>query len=155
MKDRLDPFNSASWSEEERAYFTSVERAFRERANMLISNGKPEHAAYLIKLFIANAHANVRLVSGGLPLMYGEGTPVFGSYDVVAALLNFLSRPNTSLHVLVHGKLKGVSSIDEHPFVWAAEMLKERGELKGCLKVQQISEHWKALWTARACFGIG
>ena len=143
MKERLDPFNSASWDEEERACFTSVERAFRARENMLISNGKPEHAAYLIKLFIANAESRVRLVSGGLPLRYEGGTAVFGSRYIVAAVLDFLSRPDTTLNILLHGQLKDVDSISEHPFVWAPEMLKARGELQGALMIQQISDPWE------------
>ena len=65
-RQRLDPFNSVSWSADEREYFESVERAFLSRDDTLISNGRPEHAAYLIKLMLANARRHVRLVSGGL-----------------------------------------------------------------------------------------
>lgn len=142
VNERSDPFNSASWTEEERAYYTSVALALREREDKLISNGRPEHAAYLIKLLIANAKTKVRLVSGGLPEKYEDGTAVFGNRYIVAAVMGFLSRPATALHILVHGDLKDVDDASEHSLVWAAESLKERDQLQGTLKIQNLSDYW-------------
>lgn len=141
MTNRLDPFNSATWTDEERAYFTSVALAFQKRENKPISNGRPEHAAYIIKLLIANASSNVRLVSGGLPETH-DGTPVFGSRYIMAAVMDFLSRSGTALRILVHGPMKD-SDPAEHSLVWVANMLKERRLLKGTLKIQALSEFWE------------
>ena len=142
MGKRLDPFNSASWSDDERAYFASVALAFREREDKLISNGRPEHAAYIIRLLIANAESNVRLVSGGLPEHHDDGTPVFGSRYMMATAMDFLSRPGTALRILVHGRMKDGEASD-HSLVWAANLLKDRGLLKGVLKIQTISDFWE------------
>lgn len=141
-KRKLDPFNTATWGETDWEYFTSVEQAFKKGDDMLISNGKPEHAAYLIKLFIANALHDVRLISGGLPLSY-EGTDVYGSFYVLAAVLDFLSHRDTKLQILIQGELKGVDDISKHPFVRGANLLKETKELRGILKIQELSLDWE------------
>ena len=132
-KPQLDPFNIVTWGTTDWEYFTSVEQAFKNGEDMLISNGKPEHAVYLIKLFIANARFKVRLVSGGLPLSYG-GTYVYGSNYVLAAVLDFLRHPNTKLRILVQGKLKEIDSTSTHPLVRGANLLKESNELGGGIK---------------------
>jgi len=149
VTERLDPFNSASWTEAERAYFTSVALACRAGEDKLISNGKPEHAAYLIKLFIANAKSTVRLVSGGLPERHEGEVPVFGSRYIVAAVMEFLSRSHTALRILVHGPLKDVDKASKHMLVWAAETLKDRGQLKGTLRIQALSDHWEKVMQDR------
>lgn len=148
MTNRLDPFNSASWTDEERAYFTSVALAFQKREDKLISNGRPAHAAYIIKLLIANARSNVRLVSGGLPEMHDDGTAVFGSRYIMAAVMDFLSRPETALRILIHGQPKD-GDVSDHSLVWVAQMLKDRGLLKGTLKVQAISDFWERVMEKR------
>ena len=139
----LDPFNSTTWSDNERAYFESVETACRERRNTPISNGLPEHAAFIIRLFLANAQRTVRLVSGGLPVKYEDRVPVFGSFYVVAAAMDFLTRPKSEFQVIVHGELSDVSTIDNHPLVWMAKRLGEEGRLTGTLVVKKLSDLWE------------
>lgn len=48
----LDPFDSSTWTEDERYYFETVEEVLEGRENIIISNGKPEHAVYLIRKFL-------------------------------------------------------------------------------------------------------
>ena len=143
-KDRVDPFNAATWSESERDYFNSVARVFRDREDMLVSNAQPAHVAYLVKLLIVNAERKLRLVSGGLPLTL-QGTKIFGSYDIVAAVMEFLSRSDTVFQILVHGDLEGVVDISDHPNVWATENLRARNQLRGILKIQQLSNSWEQI----------
>ena len=139
----LDPFNSTTWSDNERAYFQSVETACREGRNTPISNGLPEHAAFIIRLFLANAQRTVRLVSGGLPVKYQDRVPVFGSFYVVAAAMDFLTRPKSEFQIILHGELSDVSTIDNHPLVWMAKRLGEEGRLTGTLTVKQLSNSWE------------
>ena len=52
-------------------YRTLIDRAFASKANLVISNAKPDHATYTMAMFLDNAERVVRIYSSSLPLCQG------------------------------------------------------------------------------------
>ena len=135
--DRFDPFDSGTWTPAEGAYFTTVDEAFVAKQDQVISNGKAQHAAYLIHKFLSEASQCVRLLSGNLPLVSG-GTPMFSSVHIVSAAQCFLAKPGSSLKIVVEKPLEIDPSL--HPLTWGIEYLKRCGALEGTLDIRQADD---------------
>lgn len=67
---------------EEQLYRDMVDRAFKGNDSRSFSNGKPEHAAYLIRRFFDHATSTIRLYCGSLARAINE-VDAKKSYDKV------------------------------------------------------------------------
>ena len=72
-------------------YRRVVDEAIKNQTDMPISNGKPEHAVYLIQKILRNAKEVVRVFSGKLA-RNSHGVPVYGGNEILAATRDFLGR---------------------------------------------------------------
>lgn len=137
---KLDPFDPQTWSEQESRYFGEVDAALAAGSDLLISNGKPEHAVYLVEKFLAHAKKSVRLFSGRLSRAVG-GVEVYGSPEVGEAADKLLTNLGALQIVLEHD-----IDVDEgaawaaHPLVRIKDRLEKEGRLTGHLEIRQASE---------------
>ena len=102
---------------EEQLYRDMVDRAFKGNDPRSFSNGKPEHAAYLIGRFFDHATSTIRLYCGNLARAI-NGIQVYASSDVIGSALEFLRRPNTRLLIVLENEIDAQSR-DEHPLLRA------------------------------------
>ena len=142
MTKILDPFDSNTWTDDERRYFQHVDDAHARARDKVISNGRVEHAAYIIHKFLTHARRKVRIFSGKLSRTY-NGFPVFGNDHIIDAARQILARPGTELTIVVeHGlDLESTEVAADHPVVRAAEDAKRAGRLHGVLEIRQASEN--------------
>ena len=102
---------------EEQLYRDMVDRAFKRSDTRSFSNGKTEHAAYLIRRFFDHAASTVRLHCGSLAKEM-EGVQVYESPDLISSALDFLRRRDTRLLIVLQGRIDA-DSFDEHPLLGA------------------------------------
>ena len=137
---KLDPFDPQTWSEQERRYFGEVDAALVASSDLLISNGKPEHAVYLIEKFFTHAKESIRLFSGRLSRAIGD-VEVYGNPKVGEAAEKLLANQGNVQIVLEHD-----IDVDdgvvwaEHPLIQIRDRLEKEGRLTGQLEVRQASE---------------
>ncbi len=139
MTTTLDPFNPDTWSEEEKAYFEKVDTALAQGADLLFSNGRPQHAVYLIEKFFTHAKKEVRLFSGRLSRTV-RGVEVYGNHRIAAAVENLLTA-NVKLQVVLQDDIDvdaGQTWVD-HPLARIEARLKQAGKLSGSLDIRQSS----------------
>lgn len=75
-------------------YRQVVDTAVENRTDMPISNGRPEHAVYLIQKLLENATEVVRIFSGTLARSL-DGVPAYGNERILAAARGFLDKGGT------------------------------------------------------------
>lgn len=140
MSKALDAFDRATWSEDERYYFETVDEALASGADVAISNGRPQHAVYLIEKFFRNAERVVRLFSGRLSRTYG-GVSVYSNPRVIAAAEHLVGRPDCKLSVVIQEEIdvSHGQSVADHPLARMASGLKDKGNLHGLLEIRQAS----------------
>lgn len=140
MPKVLDAFDPTTWNDAERYYFANVDEALGTATNVVISNGRPQHAVYLIEKFFRNAEHAVRLFSGRLSRTYGS-VSVYTNPRVVEAAAVLLRRVNSRLSIVIENKIdvEPTQTVADHPLARMASELKERGELRGRLEVRQAS----------------
>ncbi len=129
-------------------YKTVIDRALAAKADLVISNAKPDHASYIVAKFLENAERVVRIYSTSLPRFTevdGDEVPVFASADVVNAARDFLTKDDTILMVLTDNDLDlDLDEQGEHPLIRAiTNMQQETNDLRG------------TLWIAKAPPGAG
>ena len=95
----LDPFIPETWDENERAYFAEIKAAFSAPAPLLVGNGKPAHAAYLIERFLTNAEQEVRLFSGCLK-QEAQDVALYGNSHIHEAMRGFFQKNGKLMIVL-------------------------------------------------------
>lgn len=138
MADTLDPFDESTWNEDQRWYFEHVDQALETGEDVIISNGKPEHAVFLIHRFLENATEVVRLFSGRLAQTYG-GVEIYRNRYVGQAAEKAL-QSGTDIRIVLEADLdvEGENP-DHHPLVRLAQELREAGELAGTLEIKKAS----------------
>lgn len=114
-------------------YEQMVNRAFKRGSTHQFSNGKPEHAAYLIQQFFRHAQSTIRIFSGNLTINW-NATPIFGANATTRAAIQFLRNPHTELRIVVDRGLDR-SHLGTHPFIAALEDPDAR--LRGKFEVRQ------------------
>ena len=136
----LDPFDHATWSEGERYYFEHADDALKHKTDVLISNGKPEHAVFLTHRFFVHAEYQIRLFSGTLSRKYGN-VHIYGNQHIVDALRQLLSDIK-SINIVLERPIDVDSdqSADDHPIVRTASELKQEGRLRGTLEIRQANQ---------------
>lgn len=124
----------------EEAYKALIDRAFDHKTDLIISNGKAEHARYLIAKFIRNAEQVVRIYTGSLSRYVGD-VPVYASDDVLEATRHFLSKRNSLLLIATENALD-VDESGRHPLLEAAKSMRTGNRELGGI-----------LWAGRASAG--
>ena len=120
----LDPFDARTWDEHERLYFREIDLAQQRKLNMLISNGKPEHAAYLIDKFFRHAQSDIRLFSGRLSRSMG-GVEIYGNPHIHEAAQGLFKR-GCRMRVVLEDTIDAPSDDpNQHPLVRIASEFKE------------------------------
>jgi len=136
----LDPFDPETWTKDEREYFHAVDEALAGSIDQIISNGKPQHAAYLLEKFLAHAQQVVRIFSGRLARTV-NGVEVYGNAQVLAAAERLLKQGASLRIVLEEGiDLRTGETVTDHPVERLACRLRNDGTMKGVLDMRQASK---------------
>lgn len=139
MQTKLNPFDHSTWNDEERRYFQLVDEALAQMENKVISNGRVEHAAYIIQKFLIHGKHRLRMYSGKLSRTY-NGFTVYGNDTILDAVCAFLGRPGTELTIVVeHGlDVELNETAEDHPVVRAVRRMGNR--LQGGLEIRRASQ---------------
>ena len=120
MTHTVDPFNHETWGKDERAYFSEIDSAFGAiaslRSPLLVGNGKPEHAAYLIEKFLTNADQEVRLFSGCLK-QEAQDVALYGNAHIHGAMRGLFDRGGKLTIVLEDDIDADGERADNHPMI--------------------------------------
>ena len=137
----LDPFEAETWDEKERAYFSEIDAAFSAPGPLLVGNGKPAHAAYLIEKFLTNAERKVRLFSGCLS-QRAQGVVLYGNPHIHEAMRGFFARSGKLMIVLEDDIDVGEGRPGNHPMIAAARAWADANSeaLAGFLDIRKASE---------------
>ena len=139
MLSGLDPFDKSTWNEEERRYFSGIDQAMRDGTNVIISNGKVEHAAYLLEKFFRGTKETIRLFSGSLRRNMG-GVAVFDHDRILEAAKGLLQR-GCEIRVALKDELDtSDGETDSHPLVKMSNELAKSGQMKGRLTIRPANE---------------
>ena len=117
-------FGEGTFSADESRYFDLVEDACRKSKDMVISNGQPKHAAYLIYTFFLNAKEKIRVVTGTLKRTE-NGVDVWANEELIDAACRFLEHQDASLEVALRDSVDGEAQ--QHPFIRAILERRLRG----------------------------
>ena len=132
-----NPFDETTWNDEDRSYFEYVSRMLDEERETWFSNGKPDHAVYLIAEFFKRADKNVRLFTNQMTRETQDKFPVYANPGLIDALKAFLSREGTCFSVITEGSLDKEGDKTDHPIVRAIKDFKKDGKLIGKLEIRQ------------------
>ena len=150
----LDPFNPSTWDKNEVAYFDSVKQAHAKSSEVLISNGKPEHAVFLLVMFLEHTKDTLRIFSGSLARNL-RGVPVFENPKVIEAATS-LFKQGCSIKVVLEGEIDvrpGQRWFD-HPLFAAAEkagtedrcqIRKATDDSLAILRGADLCKHWMTM----------
>ena len=137
----LDPFKPETWDENEKAYFSEIDAAFSASGPLLVGNGQPAHAAYLIERFLTNAEQRVRLFSGCLR-QEAQGVPLYANSHIHEAMRGFFEK-NGKLMIVLEDDI----DVDEgcpgsHPMIASARAwVADNGKaLKDFLEIRKASK---------------
>ena len=130
----LNPFDPDTWSKEEHLYFRGIDQAMRDGTNVIISNGKAEHAVYLLDKFFKGTKETIRLFSGGLR-RHIDGVALFEDDNVLKAAEGLL-QGGGEIRVALQGELDAPDGVaSNHPLVAMYHKLVDSGKAKGRLLI--------------------
>ena len=111
-------FDENRRTDEERAYFDLIDRTAEAKTDLMITNGRPSHAVYLIYKFLQSAIESVQIFTGNLKRTH-NGVSAYGDPVLAETAINFLRKPNTSLSIIIAEEpdLNEGDRIEEHPFL--------------------------------------
>jgi len=95
-------------------YRELIRRFANSRTNSRIPNGLPQHASILVETMLFNATAEMRIYTKEL------NESVYGAPEVQAALRKFLSKPYSSLKILLQDH-RDQSWVSKHPMLQICE----------------------------------
>ena len=138
----INAFDKNTWTESERFYFDYVEKMLEKEANIVVRNGRPLHAVYLIEAFLRKAQKTVRLFSGSLKQQAGE-VKMYGDSNVVNAAKNFLSHPNSKFMIVLENPvdLTEGQRIEDHPVIKEIRELCDGERIEGMLEIRRAAEN--------------
>lgn len=138
---RINAFDESTWTESERFYFEYVEEMLESGTNVVVKNGRPIHAIYLIQAFLRKAKNTVRLFSGTLKQRTDE-LEMYGDSHVVTAARDFLSRPDADLRIVLESDIDLMEGqrIENHPMIDMAHQLRAAGRMGGVFRVRRAPE---------------
>ena len=139
----FDAFDDSTWTDGERRYFKIIDDALVNGDDLPISNGKPQHAVYLLGKFLENASQSINMFSGRLSRYLDDGAvPAFADEHVLASARGFLERDATLCVVLEEEPDVGSGDEDpeRHPLVQVARELAATERLRGSLEVRKVED---------------
>lgn len=148
----VDPFDSRTWGAEDKVYFDAIDAALNDKDSRYISNGRPEHAAFLVHRFLTNAEETVRIYSGALSRAH-EGVDVYGNPHIVRAAQEFLGKGGR-IRVVVQNAVDSPNGerTEDHPFLRLVEGVQPQGEAKGSLVVKKEAQAFKEATSSLPAF---
>ena len=134
----LNPFDDSTWSSDERHYFEYIDHACESKLDEDISNGRVEHAAYIIHKFLTTATRHIRIFSGALSRTY-NGVSVYGNECIIEAMETFLSQPDRRCWIVTADDLDvGLGETPrDHPIVRAIEEMRANDRLRGEFEIRR------------------
>ena len=121
-------------------YYLLLDAALEQKIDAVLSNGKPEHARFIIQRFLEHADTTVRLVSGKLTKVF-DGVNVYGHEKIKEAAKKFLRREGTQLSILLQEGIDAEGeNAENHPLVQEIRALEQRHELEGKLEIRKASD---------------
>ena len=136
----FNAFDRTTWTPAEETYFGIVDSALEASENLAISNGKPQHAVYLLHAFLANTERTLRVHSGRLARFIDGGkVAAFEDPAVLDGAHTLLSRQGAGFQALIEADLEG----PDHPLVELAKDMKTKGTLRGKLEIRKASANAK------------
>lgn len=139
-KQTLNAFDESTWTPDERYYFEYIDRACADRLDQNISNGRVEHAAYIIYKFLTTATRDICIYSGALSRTY-NGVSVFGNARILEAVERFLAQPSSRFHIVLQHDLdiEPGETAAEHPVVRTVQAMKQDARLQGELEIRRAA----------------
>ncbi|MEC8325895.1 MAG: hypothetical protein VX100_07345 [Pseudomonadota bacterium] len=142
-------FNPAERTDEQRFYCESVDHFATHRENQYISNGKAEHAIYLISKLFGMADNQLRIYSDRLKHTLtkedrddsGEPLDFYGHPELIKKAKRFLTKPGFKFTVVVEN---GLDDPQAHPLIKLVKSLEKQGTLKADCEFRQLTEEAKA-----------
>lgn len=124
---------------EEQQYYKSIDECAALATNQMIENSLPVHAKYLMTKMLSYANNRIRLFSGTLCQQKADGSghdeQIYGSEELIAAAIDFLSRGKNDLCILVEHDIDG--GVDSHPLIQAFKTMTLR---KGTVEVRCLKD---------------
>jgi hypothetical protein len=138
-------FNPAERTEEQRLYCEMVDRHASERIDSAISNGKAEHAIYLISKLFGMAGSHVRLYSDRLKHKLteldrddnGAELDFYGHTEVIKKAIPLLFKDGAKLDIVVEND---IDDLKNHQLVNVIKMLQEQGSLKAEVSFRKMTK---------------
>lgn len=122
---------------ESEAYYRRIDQCAKGQLDILIGNGLPQHAEYLMRWLIKQAKLSVKIYSGSLMASTNDGTLVFGSAEMIDAALRLLKNSGSKLSVIV----QKADNYLVNPFVQALQTAKIKGEIFGSFELLQLNQN--------------
>ena len=141
-RNRIDAFDDATWSKDERFYFESVDQMIRDGYSEPFSNGKPWHAVYIIESFLRKAEQRVRLFSGKLTRETEDGVAIYADQHVADAAETFLRHADSKLQIVLQEPIDvdAGQPAGTHPLMERIRALEQAGRLNGSCEVRRARD---------------
>ena len=140
--NRVHPFDSQTWTDEERRYFEYIDEKLSSGEDIGISNGKPIHAVFLIERFIKKAENRIRLFSGKLSQKSDSGIPIYSDPHIATAVLEFLYKKQSNLTIILENEIDIDSweKLEDHPLIQKIVEANEKGKILGKFELRQANQ---------------
>ena len=140
--DRVRPFDSETWTDEERRYFEYIDEKLASGENVGISNGKPVHAVFLIERFIRKARSRIRLFSGKLSRESDSGVPIYSDPHIAIAVLEFLSKKESNLTIVLENQIdiNPLEKSEDHPLIQKIVEAERQKKILGKFELRKAND---------------
>ena len=132
---RPDIFDKTARNEAEANYCRVVDLLFEQAADEEMSNGKPQHAVYLIYKFLRHGTTSIKLYCGSL-LRSKDGVDVYGDPHVLNAARRFVRQSGTFLQIVVEEDIDAPDGA-RHPLVEAVNQEAESKSMHGRFAIRK------------------
>jgi len=140
----MNIFLPAQRTYEQQAYCDLVDEILLNRTDKEISNGKPEHAVYLMSKLFGLATTKIRLYSDHLkhavPVIGGidgDVIDLYGEKEVIKNAIEFLKSPSASLEIVIEND---IANLEQHQLVKTIKKAKEQGLIQGKFEIKKINQ---------------
>lgn len=122
-------------------YYSLLDAALENKTDAVLSNGRPEHARFIIQRFLEHAKGTVRLFTGQLKRTF-NGVQIYEDKTIRKVAKEFLGREGTRLAILLQNDIDvEEGEAENHPLVKDILEAAQRHELKGTLEIRKASDN--------------
>lgn len=151
-----NPFDSSTWSDNDRLYYNSILDLADSKEDRDISNSEPAHAVFLINTLLSKAQKSFWVLSGNLKRVSDDydvsgnrirqsssnelpPLPLYESKHLLMSFLGALHR-GVDIRVIIEKDLDG-GDIDTHPLVATARMAQQNSMIsnQGGFDIRRLS----------------